>query len=73
VTLMDDSVVSILTDSEDLREIRKEEPKAPPVSKIRVVKFTSVPARAESTVWVQCAATGLCFLQALQRGNTLGT
>jgi hypothetical protein len=73
VTPMDDSVVSILEDSEDLPEIRKEEPKAPPVTKIRVAKFTSVPARTESTVWVQCAAPGLRFLQAVQRGNTLGT
>jgi hypothetical protein len=43
------------------------------VTKIRLAKFTAVPARAESTVWVQCAEPGLRFLQALQRSNTLGT
>jgi hypothetical protein len=63
VTLMDDSLVSILKDSEELPETRKEEPKVPPVTKIRVAKFTLVPARAESTVWVQCAAPGLRFLK----------
>ena len=73
VTLMDDSVVSILRDSEALPESRKNEPEALPVTKVRVAKFTTVPARAECTVWVQCAAPGLRFLQALQRGNTLGT
>jgi hypothetical protein len=43
------------------------------VTKIRVAKFISVPARVESTVWVQCAVSGLRFLQAHKRGNNLCT
>jgi hypothetical protein len=57
VTLMDDSVVSILKDSEEFPEIRKEESKSPPVTKIRC------------QVHVSASACGIYLLGAVRRAR----
>jgi hypothetical protein len=78
VVLANENVVSILQDSADRPDsgkISSPEPvPSPPLpsSKVRVARLTLVPPRAEVCVEVQCAAPGLCFLQALARGNSLG-
>jgi RNase H-like domain found in reverse transcriptase/Reverse transcriptase (RNA-dependent DNA polymerase)/Integrase zinc binding domain/Integrase core domain/Chromo (CHRromatin Organisation MOdifier) domain/Retroviral aspartyl protease len=75
VTLSNDSVISILHDSGSPPPSADRKSSAnvpPPSTKIRISKLTSVPPRAETLVWVQCAAPGLRFLQALSKGNALG-
>lgn len=78
VVLTNDNVVSILQDSADRPDSGKvpspEQVSSPPVpsSKVRVAHLTVVPPRAEVCVDVHCAAPGLCFLQALASGNSLG-
>jgi Retroviral aspartyl protease len=75
VLLSDDSVIPILQDSEIFPDIRKRgTPKKPILAstKIKVAKFTILPPRSEATIWVQCAAPGLRFLQALNKRNALG-
>jgi hypothetical protein len=70
--------VSILQDSVDRLDSGKvwspeQVPSTPPPSsKVRVARLTVVSPRAEVCVEVLCAAPGLCFLQALARGNSLG-
>jgi hypothetical protein len=75
ITPFDDSVVSILSDSEapTPSSTNAQSAKSPPPStKVRVVKLTTLAPCTENLVWVQCAATGLRFLQALSNGNALG-
>jgi Retroviral aspartyl protease len=78
VVLANDNVVSILQDSADRPDYGKHSSPEPvpspplPSSKVRVARLTVVPPRAEICVEVLCAAPGLCFLQALARGNSLG-
>jgi Retroviral aspartyl protease len=78
VVLANENMVSILQDSEDRPYIGKvsspeQVPSTPlPSSKVRVARLTIVPPRAEVCVEALCAAPGLCFLQALARGNNLG-
>jgi hypothetical protein len=78
VVLANDNVVSILQDSADRPDSGKNSSPEPvpspplPSSKVRVARLTVVPPRAEVCVEVLCAAPGLCFLQALARGNSIG-
>jgi hypothetical protein len=72
VVLSDDSVIPIIRDSEQPVAPEKPVELVPPTKKVRVSRFTTLPPRAECQVWVYCAAPGLRFLQALQKGNTLG-
>jgi hypothetical protein len=78
VVLVNDNVVSILQDSADRPDYGKvsspeQVPSSPlPSSKVRVARLTVVPPRAEVCVNVPCAAPGLCFLQALALGNSMG-
>jgi hypothetical protein len=75
VSLSDDSVIPILQYSATVPDPRKSGTPTKPVlasTKVRVAKLTILPPRSEATVWVQCAATGLRFLQALNKGNALG-
>jgi hypothetical protein len=65
VRLSDASVISILRDHDPLVPRQEAEPRVEtPSTKVRVAKFTTVPARSEALVWVQCTAPGLRFLQA---------
>jgi hypothetical protein len=78
VVLANDNVVSILQDSADRPNYGKvsspEQVSSPPLpsSKVRVARLTVVPPRTEVYVDVLCSAPGLCFLQALARGNSMG-
>jgi hypothetical protein len=78
IVLANDNVVSILQDSADRPDSGKvsspEQVSSPPLPsyKVRVARLTVVPPRADVCVDVLCAAPGLCFLQALARGNSLG-
>ena len=66
VRLSDASTIPILKDSDPLLPL-EERVKTPegPSTKIRVSKFTKVPSRSETLVWVQCSSPGLQFLQSL--------
>ena len=66
VRLSDASTIQILKDSDPLLPL-EERVKTPegPSTKIRVSKFTKVPSRSETLVWVQCSSPGLQFLQSL--------
>jgi hypothetical protein len=78
VVLANDNVVSILQDSADRPDSGKlsgpEQVLSPPLpsSNVIVARLKFVPPRAEVCVEVLFATPGLCFLQALPRGNTLG-
>jgi hypothetical protein len=75
VLLSDDSIIPILQDSAALPDPRKSGTPTKPIlasTKVKVAKFTILPPRSEATVWVQCAALGFRFLQALNKGNALG-
>jgi Retroviral aspartyl protease len=71
VVLSDYSVIPILRDSEQPVAPGKPVEPVPPTTKVRVSRLTTLPPRAECQVWVYCAAPGLRFLQALQKGNSL--
>ena len=66
VRLSDASTIQILKDSDPLLPL-EERVKTPegPSTKIRVSKFTKVPSRSETLVWVQCSSPGLQFFQSL--------
>jgi Retroviral aspartyl protease len=72
VVLSGDSIIPILRDSEQPVAPGKPAEPVPPATKVRVSRLTTLPPRAECQVWVHCAAPGLRFLQALQKGNALG-
>jgi transposase InsO family protein len=74
VILSDGSVVYILHDSElpQPSSCRPPPPPAKPSTRVRVAKWVTIPPRAESLVWVQCAAPGLRFLQAQLRKRSNG-
>jgi hypothetical protein len=75
VLLSDDSVVSILQDSEELTPSGQKSSKkkaTSPSTKVRVAKFKKLPPRTECLVQVQCEAPGLRYLQALLRESSLG-
>jgi Retroviral aspartyl protease len=72
VVLSGDSIIPILRDSEQPVAPGKPVEPVPPATKVRVSRLTTLPPRAECQVWVYCAAPGLRFLQALQKGNALG-
>jgi hypothetical protein len=66
----DDSVIPILQDSATLPDPRKRGIPTKPVlasTKVRLGKLTILPPLSEVTVWVQCAAPVLRFLQALNK------
>lgn len=66
VRLSDGSLIPILRDSDPLTPPSSQEksPAEPLVStKVRIAKFTTVPRRSESHVWVNCQSPGLRFLQ----------
>jgi hypothetical protein len=69
VRLTDSSLVPILKDTDPLQPtVEPETPETGPSTKVRVAKFSTIPAKAEALIWVQCAAPGLHFLQAHHRG-----
>jgi hypothetical protein len=75
VLVSDGSIIPILQDSAAVPVNGKRAPTAKPAipsTKVRVAKLTTLTPRAECLVWVQCASSGLRFLQALRKGSTLG-
>jgi hypothetical protein len=72
VVLSDDTVITILQDSEQPVAPGKPVEHVPPATKVRVSRLTTLPPRAECQVWVYCAAPGIRFVQAVQKGNSLG-
>jgi Retroviral aspartyl protease len=74
VLLENVGVVAILQDSELLQPGAEKEPvsKSSPSTKVRVAKWTVLPPRSETHVWVQSESPGLRFLQAWLRTPSNG-
>jgi hypothetical protein len=75
VALSDESVISILSNTESIAPKSSSHPPVytpPPLTKVRVAKLTVIPSRTESFVSVQFEAPGLRFLQARFRERSMG-
>jgi Retroviral aspartyl protease len=65
VLLENGGVAAILQDSDLLQQGAEQEPvsKSSPSTKVRVAKWTVLPPRSETHIWVQSESPGLRFLQ----------